>query len=178
MVIGAVGGLGQLGSVWQLLSGISGLGAGTSSQAASGNPDLLRPGQIFSKLQQLQVTDPDKLKQALSDIAGKLQTAAAQQPDGPGKEMLARLAGEFKDAATTGDLSRIRLHSHHHRHAHGPSANGTQGPQPFQIMLTLSPQQNGFGGGGAMTFQQALSMENARAALQDALSGVLGTMGV
>lgn len=92
-------------------------GDGSGSGTASVSPFA----QLLSQLQQLQQTDPTKLKSVLGDIATQLQ-AAAQQDGGVAGQRLSALAGRFQQAAQTGDLSGLQPHHQYHGHHHGGAA--------------------------------------------------------
>lgn len=77
--------------------------------------------QVLSQLQQLQQTDPTKLKSVLGSIATELD-AAAQQAGPNGGQGLSDLANRFQQAAQTGDVSGLQPHRHHHGHHHGGAA--------------------------------------------------------
>jgi hypothetical protein len=94
-------------------------GVGRDSAAISG------PGKLLSRLQQLQAQDPAKFKQVMTDISGKLQTAAGQATGGQG-QFLSGLASQFQAAASSGDLSGLRPQRAHGHHRHG---TGTYNPQ-------------------------------------------------
>jgi hypothetical protein len=72
-------------------------------------------GELMSKLQELQSSDPDKAKQVLSSIATALSDKA-KTGDAPDSH-LQDLADRFSQAAQTGDLSALRPHTGHHHHA-------------------------------------------------------------
>jgi hypothetical protein len=170
MFLGAIGGVGPALGLLQTLS--SGLGLGSSSATESCPTSSMRLGDVVARLGQLQASDPEKLKVVLSDLVTKLNAAAAQQPDGPAKEMFTRLANRFQQAAQTGDLSALRHHGHHRPHPPLGTTPGTQ--QPLEITINLSGlPESGSGNSGMANFQQTLAMENARVALQDIFSSVL-----
>ncbi len=108
-----------------------------SSQGDSVN--VSQASQLFSQLQQLQQSDPDKFKQVLTNIASELQSAA-QGKSGFEAQTLSDLATKFQNVANGGDISQLKPPSssnsdqytqqgavstkHHHGHHHGTS--GTQ----------------------------------------------------
>ncbi|MEN6357097.1 MAG: hypothetical protein ABFD83_08450 [Armatimonadota bacterium] len=82
--------------------------AGVSSTGASvDSADFSKAGELFSKLQQLQETDPDKFKEICANIAEQL-SEAAENEDGSSDGMLTDLASKFKDASETGDMSSLQ----------------------------------------------------------------------
>jgi hypothetical protein len=113
----------------------SGLDADGDADGSTGAATSVSPfAQLLSQLQQLQQTDPAKLKTVLTDVANALQ-GAAQQAGSQG-QFLAGVASRFQEAAQTGDLSLLqpagRHHGHHHHH-HPPGAAAYQqsSGQPF-----------------------------------------------
>ena len=95
---------------------------------------------ILSQLQQLQQTDPAKLKTVLTDIANRLQ-AAAQQASGSEGQALSNLASKFQQAAQTGNLSALQPgHHHHHGHRHGAAAAYQQTSDPSADKLSVASQ--------------------------------------
>ncbi len=69
--------------------------------------EMSKPAELFSKLQQLQASDPEKLKQVLADIAEKLRDAASQK-EGEQAQRLNELADRFEAASQDGDLSALQ----------------------------------------------------------------------
>ncbi len=81
-----------------------------SAVAREGSTDSVsfsKPGQLFSQLQQLAQTDPDKFKEVCQKIADKLNEAA-QNEEGGANRMLSDLASRFESAAQSGDASELR----------------------------------------------------------------------
>jgi len=98
-------------------------GSSSSGSVKSDSVDFSKPGELFSKLQQLQSSDPEKFKQVCADIAQKLNTAA--QADGSNSK-LSDLAKKFQSVADGGDISQLQPTKHHHHHAQSSAAqNGT-----------------------------------------------------
>ncbi|MGD0209919.1 MAG: hypothetical protein ABSC14_02935 [Desulfomonilia bacterium] len=107
-------------------------GAVGSSQGDSVN--VSQSSQLFSQLQQLQQSDPDKFKQVMTNIAGELQSAA-QGKDGFEAKLFSDLATKFQNVANGGDISQLMPPTpsssdqytqqgsvsakHHHGHHHG-----------------------------------------------------------
>lgn len=126
----------------------SAIGAVGSSQADSVN--VSQPAELFSKLQQLQQTDPDKFKQVLTNIAGELQNAAKGK-SGFEAQALSDLATKFQNVANGGDISQLKPPSssnsdqytqqgavsakHHHGHHHGTSGTQTDIKQVMSSVL-------------------------------------------
>ncbi|HZZ79731.1 MAG TPA: hypothetical protein VFE62_14520 [Gemmataceae bacterium] len=111
---------------------------GSTNPTASSPIDTVSisgPGQLLSELQQLQSTDPDKLKQVASDIAQQLQSAAQQQGQQTGfGQFLDNLAGKFENIANGGDLSQLQpgqqVHGHGHGHHHHSYDSNGQSVDP------------------------------------------------
>lgn len=78
----------------------------TSSCAANkaDTLDISKPAELYSKLQQLAESDPEKLKEVCSSIAEKLNTAAESSDD----PMLSDLAEKFQNVADGGDVSQLK----------------------------------------------------------------------
>ncbi len=114
---------------------------------------LSGPAQFFNKLQSLEQTDPNKAKQALSDIASKLSDQATKVGGERGKQ-LSTLADKFSQAAQTGDISGLQPsgaaqgaqggghHGGHHGHHHATqsysqaqNADGSDSTDPAQMMM-------------------------------------------
>ena len=82
--------------------------APTASSQTSDSASFSKLSDFFSKLQQLQSSDPAKFKEICADIAEKLKAAAQQLGDTPGGKMLSDLAAKFESAAQTGDVSQLK----------------------------------------------------------------------
>jgi hypothetical protein len=83
---------------------------------------LSKLGEMMSKLQDLETSDPAKAKQVLTSIAATLNDKANSASD----PRLKALADKFTSAAETGDLSSLQpsgpppgARAHHPGHAHG-----------------------------------------------------------
>ncbi|MGD0088734.1 MAG: hypothetical protein ABSE73_02335 [Planctomycetota bacterium] len=89
------------------VEGVSGAGAysayASQVQQAGNNKNA---AQLLKDLQTLKQTDPAKLKTVLSEIADNIDNAA-QKVGGSQGQMLTDLASKFRDAAKTGDLSKL-----------------------------------------------------------------------
>jgi hypothetical protein len=110
-----------------------------SAQAASdpdGDGDIDSGGgdandtmkQLLSKIGSLEQSDPKAASQALTSIASQLSSLASQAGAGSAQgKALTQLAGDFTQAAKTGDLSGLKLKGasggHHHHHG-GAKAGG------------------------------------------------------
>ena len=84
--------------------------ATSATEDTTGKTDSLsisKPAEMFSKLEQLKASDPEKFKQVVTDIASKLKSAAEKQ-SGPAAAMLSDLAGKFENVAKGGDLSQLK----------------------------------------------------------------------
>lgn len=105
----------------------------TTSTSSSSNRadslDLSKPSEIYSKLQELAETDPDKLKEVCGKIAEKLKSAA-ESGDGQDNKMLSDLAQKFQNVADGGDVSQLKP-------PEPPSFSGGQAP-----IDTYSKQQD------------------------------------
>jgi hypothetical protein len=80
-------------------------------------------GSYMKQLKELQTSDPEKFKQVMSEISGKLQsaaTSATEAGDTAQADMLNDLATKFSDAAETGTMPDLRP----------PDHGGPQGPPP------------------------------------------------
>ena len=66
------------------------------------------PAEFFSKLQELQESDPEKFKEVVSDIADQLEAAAEDEDLSSASSMLSDLAAKFRDVANGGDISQLR----------------------------------------------------------------------
>jgi len=99
----AIGGLPGLPPAQSPPVGLAGRPDSGSGPAAAAQ--ISKQGQLFSQLQQLQSSDPDKYKQLLTDAANKL-SSAAQSATGGDQQFLSNLAAKFSKAAD-GDLSAL-----------------------------------------------------------------------
>ena len=83
---------------------------------------------FFQQLRQLESQNPAGFKKELSDIAGKLKSAAQQESDPSQSSFLNNLADRFQKAADTGDLSALKppQASQGHHHHHGSSGLSAQ----------------------------------------------------
>ena len=80
---------------------------GSSSTRKSDSLDLSKPGEIYSKLQELAKSDPEKLKEVCANIADKLKSAS-ESSNGRDSKMLTDLAQKFQNVADGGDVSQLK----------------------------------------------------------------------
>lgn len=80
----------------------------TSSTTKSDSLDLSKPGEMYSKLQELAKSDPEKLKQVCADIAQKLKSASESDSGSGSNKMLSDLAQKFQNVADGGDVSQLK----------------------------------------------------------------------
>jgi len=66
-------------------------------------PDLSKQAEMFAKLQKLATDDPEKFKTTMTEIADKMESTAEAMGDSREKEMLTKMAAQFRKAAETGD---------------------------------------------------------------------------
>ena len=82
---------------------------------------LSGPGELISKLQQLQEKDPEKFQEVVEELAEQVQTKA-DEASGESKERLTHLAEMLGQVAQTGDLSALQPPQG------GPGKGGTPPP--------------------------------------------------
>ncbi|MFP5212401.1 MAG: hypothetical protein ACLGPL_03380 [Acidobacteriota bacterium] len=108
-VSSVTGGNSAVQQLWQSLASTSQASAdsstATQSTGSSTSLDLSRPGKLFSRLQQLSESDPDKFKSVMSDIADQLEDTAEASSDDEEGEMLKKAAERFRSASESGELS-------------------------------------------------------------------------
>jgi hypothetical protein len=108
--------------------------------AADPPPRISRPGQLFSRLQELSQKDPAKFKEVTRRISEEIRESTAQS-SGKAAELESALADRIASAAESGDLSSLKppdpgdaaqVAQHHHHHADGIGAydvgDGDAGP--------------------------------------------------
>jgi hypothetical protein len=120
--------------------------APSQSPAKGANSDsgtISPAGQMMSQLEQLQQQDPAKLKKILAQIANQLSAAAQLHGPGNQADLLYKLAGRFKSAAQTGDLSRLKPRAGHFGQAHLAHQAYQQSQQELAA-LGNTAQQPGF----------------------------------
>ncbi|GAP21594.1 hypothetical protein [Leptolinea tardivitalis] len=66
------------------------------------------PSEFFSKLQDLQESDPEKFQEVVSSIADKLEAASEDEDLSSASSMLSDLATKFRDVANGGDISQLK----------------------------------------------------------------------
>jgi len=79
----------------------------TSAIGQSESAEFSNPAMMYSKLQELAQTDPEKLKEVCAKIAEQLQSASEEQ-DGFQSNMLSDLAEKFQNVADGGDVSQLK----------------------------------------------------------------------
>jgi hypothetical protein len=154
-MVGAVSGGQGLGSAMSLYraeqtQGVAGLTASQSlqraapaGQGAQSSAAISAAGKLLSNLQQLQMQNPAKFKQVVSQIASQLQTAA-QQTQGPQSDLLSNLAAKFQSVANGGSLSQLQpgqLQHHHHRAQQAYGQGAQLQPQTAAGLTQLSGSQ-------------------------------------
>lgn len=115
-----------------------------TTSGAAGSTDrtqLTKLGELMSKLQDLESTDPAKAKQVLTSIASSL-TAQANSA-GNTDPHLQELADKFTTAANTGDLSGLKPHGGHHHHQAEAQATPAPGDAQAASSKTASYAQSG-----------------------------------
>ena len=119
------------------LGSLAGTQASTASPTGVTGQDSVqvsKTAEFFQQLRQLESQNPAGFKKELSDIAGKLKSAAQQESDPSQSSFLNNLADRFQKAADTGDLSALKppqgnqaVSGHHgHHHHHGSSGLSAQ----------------------------------------------------
>lgn len=98
----------------------------TTSDAPATQLSLSGPAQLFSKLQNLETTDPSKAQDALHQLANQVRQQASNV-SGEQATHLNAFADKLDKAADSGDLSGLQPqqagHAHHHHH-HGGGGGG------------------------------------------------------
>jgi len=98
-------------------------------------------GELMSKLQDLEASDPDKAKQVLAKIAGDLLSQAEQTGD----DRMKALAGKFDEASKTGDLSVLEPRHHgggHHHRPPGDAASANPATDAGKLASYVSAQHD------------------------------------
>jgi hypothetical protein len=127
-----IGGIGT--SVTQALAQVTAVssqesGAAQSVNGAANGADeskMSGPGQIMAKLKDLQQSDPAKFKQVMQAVSESLKEQAQSASDPQEQKALTQVAGQFAQAAQSGDLSALRPQGG--QDAHGAPPAG--GPPP------------------------------------------------
>ena len=70
-----------------------------------------QPGQLISKLTQLEQEEPDKFAEVVSGLAGSLREVA-EALDGRAAKRLDKLASKLDDIAKGGDIGQLARHQH------------------------------------------------------------------
>ncbi len=141
----------------QSVNGLAALRSLTGRQAAGGvnqsAASISGPGQLLSDLQQLQTQNPNAFQQVVSQIAGKLQTAA-QQASGPSRTFLSNLAAQFQSVADGGSLSLLQPQNDQQGRMQQAYSRGTQSLSQGVAGLA---QQSGSQSSDNSTLQQLFS---------------------
>jgi hypothetical protein len=105
---------------------------GTSSTGADGS-SISPQGDLMSKLQQLQQTDPAEFKAVTQQISAQLKTDAGNAT-GPQADFLNKLSANFAAASSSGTMASLQPQhgaqsgssgGHHHHHHHGGGGAST-----------------------------------------------------
>lgn len=67
-----------------------------------------KPAELFSNLQKLKISDPEKCKKICTEIASKLNAAAEENKGGKAEGFLLDMAKKFQSVADGGDISQLR----------------------------------------------------------------------
>ncbi len=113
------------------IGSLAGTQASTTSQTGVTGQDsvqISKTAEFFQQLRQLETQNPAEFKKELSDITGKLKSAAQQESDPSQSSFLNNLADRFQKAADSGDLSALKppQASQGHHHHHGSSGLSAQ----------------------------------------------------
>ena len=97
-------------------------------------------GELMSKLQDLEASDPDQAKQVLAKIASDLRSKAEQTGD----DRMKALAGKFDEASQTGDLSVLKPkhHGEHHHRPPGDAASANPATDAGKLASYVSAQHD------------------------------------
>ncbi len=76
--------------------------------SGSDSVETSNPAEFFSKLQELQESDPEKFQEVVSSIADQLEAAAGDEELSSASSMLSDLAARFRDVANGGDISQLK----------------------------------------------------------------------
>ena len=80
----------------------------SGSSAEGDSASLSGPARTLSRLQELAKTDPSRFKQVVTQISGRLTTAAKEASSPEERSSLNNLATRFSLAGETGDVSVLR----------------------------------------------------------------------
>lgn len=98
----------------------------TTSDTPAAQLSLSGPAQLYSKLQNLEASDPSKAQDALHQLADQVRQQASNVT-GEQATHLNAFADKLDKAADSGDLSGLQPqqagHAHHHHH-HGGGGSG------------------------------------------------------
>lgn len=139
-------------------AGISTAQTGNASVTQqSDNSQLSLFSQVLGTLQQLQQNNPTEYQQVTQQIATNLQSAAqtaSAQGNTSAASQLTKLAADFTNASTSGqlpniqDLAQVAGGHHHHHHSHsgagasGSSSTASQAFSAFQSNASQSESLN------------------------------------
>jgi hypothetical protein len=134
---------------------------GAVAGAGSDTTQLSKMGDLMSKLQSLESSDPAKAKQVLTQIATTLKSQAGSDPK------LASVAAKFDQAAQTGNLSALQPNQgggHHggHHHHHGGGGSPPSDPPATTSTSTTS--------GKVASYQDSDPMAEVESAISSALA--------
>jgi hypothetical protein len=151
----SIGGIGGTNSLPEVDSDATRAKRNSSAPPAGGaaaSARFSKPGELFSKLQQLADQDPEKLKEVAGKIADSLHQAAAKA--GGAGSFLEKLASSFDEVAKSGDLAdlrpkndappaepapgQLRVHHHHHHHHHHNRLDGRKGDIGAELEKALN----------------------------------------
>jgi hypothetical protein len=88
-------------------SATSQTGSVSTTDSTTDTVDISKPAQLYSKLQQLASSDPEKLKEVCSSIADELESAS-KSATGFDAKMYSALAGKFRSVSEGGDVSQLK----------------------------------------------------------------------
>jgi hypothetical protein len=166
-ISGSNGGLAPLQHLSPISPAQGGVAAGSSnatSRLGAAGPGADSPmNRLLAKLSTLENTDPDAAKGALTSVAGQLTQLAEQSGlDSRQGKLLSSLAGEFSDAAATGNLAALQNQVQHHAHLAAAQSGG----------LGQSGQDGNPGKGGLQAYQQFQQLDT-NASVQGVLTQAL-----
>ncbi len=116
------------------VGGLSSVGSQRAARTSSVPPppagasaSISKPGELLSKLQQLQQSDPAKFKEVTAELSKQLKDAAGSAT-GPAAAALNKLADGLAQASSTGSLDALTpkggAKGHHSHHHHGGGGGG------------------------------------------------------
>jgi hypothetical protein len=81
---------------------------GMFGMSGTDSAETSNPAEFYSKLKELQQSDPAKFQEVVSSIADKLEAAASDEDLSSANSMLSDLAAKFRDVANGGDISQLQ----------------------------------------------------------------------